>query len=181
MQLFLAGYSAKCQEHVVQWHLIALRHHFLVLESNVFLSSPDKMNRKFSIACLSAKHRNSGFTLIEVMITVAIVAVLSAIVLPIYSSYLVKGNRAAAQAFLADVAMHQQQYLLDSRIYAATLTELSMSVPSAVSPYYSITISKGTAPPSFVATATPSVGTRQAADVTLSINHAGVKLPAGTW
>ncbi|MBC7453119.1 MAG: type IV pilin protein [Massilia sp.] len=136
---------------------------------------------KFSIAGVLAKQRKSGFTLIEVMITVAIISILSAIAMPIYSNFLVRGNRAVAQAYLADIAMKQQQYLLDSRTYAATLTQLSMSVPGSVSAYYTITIANSATPPSFAATATPIAGTRQASDVTLSINNVGAKLPAGSW
>jgi type IV pilus assembly protein PilE len=146
-----------------------------------FSETFNNMNNKFCIACVATKQRNVGFTLIEVMIMVAIVAILSAIAMPIYSSYLVRGNRAAAQANLADIAMQQQQYLLDSRTYAATLTQLNMSVPSLVSRYYTVTITNSATPPSFSATATPIVGTRQASDVTLSIDNAGVKSPAGSW
>ena len=132
------------------------------------------------IAGVMAK-RKTGFTLIEVMITVAIVCILSAIAMPIYSNFLIRGHRAVAQAHLTDIAMKQQQYLLDSRIYAATLTQLHMSVPSSVSAYYTITIDNSATPPFFSATATPIVGTRQASDVTLSINNVGAKLPASSW
>ena len=135
---------------------------------------------KSPIAGVLAK-RTSGFTLIEVMITVAIVCILSAIAMPTYSNFLIRGHRAVAQAYLTDIAMKQQQYLLDSRTYAATLIQLNMSVPSSVSAHYTITIDNSATPPLFAATATPIVGTRQASDGTLSINNVGAKLPAGSW
>ncbi len=123
-----------------------------------------------------------GFTLIELMITVAIVAILAAIAYPSYINHIIKGRRAAAQASLLDIAQRQQQYLLDSRSYASTLTLLNVTPPSDVTAYYTISIaaSAGT-PPTFTVTATPIAGSSQANDVTLSIDNAGVKTPANTW
>ncbi|HAT32633.1 MAG TPA: pilus assembly protein [Janthinobacterium sp.] len=122
-----------------------------------------------------------GFTLIDVMTAVAIVGILAAIAIPSYISFLAKGNRSAAQAHLADIAQQQQQYLLDARTYASTLVQLHMTTPGNVSAYYTVAITNGDAPPTFTATATPIAGTGQAADVTLSIDSAGNKLPSGTW
>ncbi|GCB06642.1 type IV pilin protein [Ralstonia sp. SET104] len=126
-----------------------------------------------------------GFTLIELAVVVAIVAILATIAYPTYSNYLVKGRRSAAQAALLDIAQRQQQYLLDARNYASSLTALNVTPASDVSAYYNITIAASAAaagtPPSFIATATPIAGKPQAADVTLSINNAGVKTPVNTW
>ncbi|MEO7743985.1 MAG: prepilin-type N-terminal cleavage/methylation domain-containing protein, partial [Usitatibacter sp.] len=56
-----------------------------------------------------------GFTLIEIVITVAIVGILVAIAVPSYQGQLRKGRRAEAQAFITQVAQKEQQYLLDAR------------------------------------------------------------------
>jgi len=51
-----------------------------------------------------------GFTLIEMMITVAIVAILAAIALPAYSSYVTKSNIKAAQADLVALSLNLENY-----------------------------------------------------------------------
>lgn len=123
-----------------------------------------------------------GFTLIELMITVAVIGILAAVAYPSYQSYLIKGRRASAQSHLMDIAQRQQQYLLDARSYAPDLTTLNLTTPTDVSTYYTITITKPAAtPPTFTATATPKEGTPQATDVTLSIDNTGQKTPAGKW
>ena len=121
-----------------------------------------------------------GFTLLEIMIVVAIVGILAAIVLPSYQNQLRKSRRASADS---------HQYLLDNRQYAANLAALGITTPSEVSTYYTINacdtsvacVVAGT-PPSFTVTATP-IGS-QALDLsgaTLSVDNSGAKLPTTGW
>src|SRR5437667_10768918 len=63
--------------------------------------------------------RETGFTLIEVMMGLAIIAILTVIALPSYSNYLARVNRSAAAQFMMDVANRQEQYLIDQRSYVA--------------------------------------------------------------
>ena len=126
-----------------------------------------------------------GITLIELMVVVVIIGILTAIAYPSYSSHMAKGRRASAQAHLMDIAQRQQQYFLDARNYASgvnALATLSMTTPSDVSAHYNaIVVTAVTGPPiGFIATATPNTAA-QAADGELSINHAGVKIPASKW
>jgi type IV pilus assembly protein PilE len=128
--------------------------------------------------------RQRAFTLIEMMIVLAALAILAAIALPAYQEQVRKGRRAAAQAFLMDVAAKQQQFLLDNRRYAADLTstELNITAPANVSNFYTIACcgaSTSASPPLFEISAAPKSG--QTADLggaTLSIDNAGTKAPA---
>ncbi|MDQ0589714.1 type IV pilin protein [Variovorax paradoxus] len=125
-----------------------------------------------------------GFTLIELMVTVAIVAILAAIAYPSYTSYIVRSNRSAAQGYMLELSNLQQRYLLDARTYAATLTALNSSVPSHVSSNYTVTtpLKTGTTLPGFTVTATP-IGSQLARDTvcgTLTIDEAGTKTASGS-
>jgi len=132
--------------------------------------------------CGNLQIRQGGFTMVELMMAVAIIGLLASIAFPNYLEYVKKGRRAAAQSHLMDVAQRQQQYLLDTRSYAASLSALSLTTPSDVSSYYTISITVGdSGPPSFTATATPVSGSAQASDGTLTLANTGAKTPAGKW
>ncbi len=124
-----------------------------------------------------------GFTAVELLITVAAVAMLATIAYPSYLSYKVRANRAAAQAFLIDLANRQQLHLLDARGYADTLTRLGAApIPPEVAAYYAVpdpVVDNAAAPPTFIVSAAAKAGTMQANDGDLSLNSAGVK--AGHW
>ena len=136
-----------------------------------------------------ARHHGSGFTLIELMITVGVVAILAAIAFPSYATFMKKSRRGDAEATLMDIAQREQQYLLDTRTFAPTVVALNTSVPVDVSAYYTIQICQttapgappGGAPPTFAIIATPKAGSPQAGDVTLTLDNTGVKSPASVW
>ncbi|MBT9553745.1 MAG: type IV pilin protein [Hydrogenophaga sp.] len=120
-----------------------------------------------------------GFTLIELMVVVAMVAILAAIAYPSYAQFMQRSRRAEVQALLQDIALKQQQRLLDVRAYADTLAALNLGVPSSVSPHYTIAIALGAGgATSFTLTATPQGGQSSDTCGTLTLAHTGVKTPA---
>ena len=123
--------------------------------------------------------RARGFTLVELVIVVAVIGILMAIAIPSYQNHLRKARRAEAQTYLLDIANLQQQYLLDARTYAlgaGALTALNKPPPSGVSNFYTVDVSPAapTIPPSFLITATPKPGA-QASDGTLTLDNTGRK------
>lgn len=125
---------------------------------------------------------NGGFTLIELMITVAIVGLLAAIAYPSYTQHVRKSRRSEALQMLMNVGSRQQQYLLDTRSYADSLSTLNVSLSSSLSPYYTVSMTVSTATvPAFTVTAVP-LGS-QALDTcgTMNLNHAGAKAPTTCW
>jgi len=120
----------------------------------------------------------AGFTLIELMMVVVIVAVLTLVAYPAYQSYTVKANRAEAKSYLMDVAQKQQLYFNDSRSYAENAATLYTVAPARVASNYAVVfeITTTTPPPTFVIRANPIAGTLQADDGTLSISNTGEKL-----
>lgn len=128
-------------------------------------------------------HRRNGFSLIELMIAVVVVAILAAVAYPSYQDHLRKSRRASAQAFLMEIGNRQQQYLLDARNYAVgttALATLNLTAPTDVTAHYTVTVTPAapTTPPSYTVTATPS-STAQTADGALTLDHQGNKTRSG--
>ena len=61
--------------------------------------------------------RTKGFTLIELMIVVAIIGILSAIAIPAYTDYVTRAKIPEATSTLADLRVKMEQYYLDNRTY----------------------------------------------------------------
>ena len=128
-------------------------------------------------------HKSRGFTLIEILIVVALVGILLAIAWPGYQSQLRKGHRSDAQAVMLDIANREQQYLLDARAYATGagyLTALNMgTLPTSLTNYYTLTVTvpAGATTPAFLITATPIGG--QVPDGALTLDNTGQKTRNG--
>ncbi|AMO69385.1 type IV pilus assembly protein PilE [gamma proteobacterium BDW918] len=128
---------------------------------------------------MNVSARQRGFTLIELMITVAIIAIISMIAMPSYRDYVERANRSAATSYLLEVANLQERRFLDARAYAADMTALGASPPSEVATNYTVTTAgdNTTAPPSYTITATPKSSGTQSGDScgTLTLNSQGEK------
>lgn len=89
-----------------------------------------------------------GFTLLELMIAVAIVGILAAVALPSYRSHVSTVNRSAAQQLLLSAVQKEQQYFLDAREFIKLVDSTGLNLAPTV-------------PPNPAATTPPPVRTEQ--------------------
>ena len=75
-----------------------------------------------------------GFTLIELMITVAIVAILAAIAVPSYTDYVTRSKFTEAHGMLADLRVKMEQYYMDNRRYSTTTGGGTCGIPGGNAP-----------------------------------------------
>ena len=121
--------------------------------------------------------KNAGFTLIELMIAVAIVGILAAVALPAYNAYVVRGKITDALATLADYRVKMEQYFQDNRNYGTAGSSCPISVAASKYFTYSCVVGAATPSVSYSATANSIAGAVGAAagDYAYSINEANAK------
>jgi type IV pilus assembly protein PilE len=143
----------------------------------------------------SSKRASSGFTLIELMVTVAIVTILATIAVTSYSSQVQKSRRTEAKSALLDLAGREERLFSTSNAYSQDEAFLGYATVSTQmtnmtfgNRYYTLTAvvpdpSQAAGTPSYILTATPVAGNSQANDTTcgsFSVNQLGVQTVTGT-
>lgn len=78
--------------------------------------------------------RKRGFTLIELMIAMAIIAILISVAIPNYNRYIMRAHRTDGIVALKNVMDAQEQYFADSRSYTKELTVLGFASDTIDSP-----------------------------------------------
>lgn len=121
-----------------------------------------------------------GFTLIELMIAVAVVGILAAIAYPSYQNQVRKGRMSQAQADVLEIAQFMERCFAANNTYATCALPFSNS-PRTGTPYYAIVLRTPTRT-EFVLTATPNSNGGQDEQIcgTLTLNQAGVKTFSGS-
>ena len=142
----------------------------------------------------SVRRAQHGFTLIELMIAVAIIGILMRLAFPAYMNSVKKTRRADAKTALLDLAQREERYLATANVYTTSAPQLGfsngttvttaapMNVMSGSAAYYTLSVSVPTsAPTTFTATATRTggqVGDTQCGD--LSLDQTGKQMSSGT-
>jgi type IV pilus assembly protein PilE len=145
--------------------------------------------------------RISGFTLVELMVVVVILAIIVGIAYPSYRNYMVQTRRSDAQSVLTQISHTQEKFFSSCNRYTTTMTGTmadctggggGLGFPSNSSPdgYYSVAIAggtiagTGTISTAYTATATPKASGLQAGNGALRIDSTSVKQwnkPGAGW
>ncbi len=135
-----------------------------------------------------------GVTLLELLIVVAIIAIISSYAFPSYMGHVAKTKRTAATSMLLQIADRQQRFFMDNKAYAGNLTDLGFAAnpyiisdggnsSAATDPQsvYSISLSN-VSTTTYTITAAPLHGqqARDAACGSLTLNQAGVRGSGGS-
>lgn len=142
---------------------------------------------------VARRHTSTGFTLIELMITVAVLAILATIAIPAYGGYVRSSKLTESFAMLGDYRLRMEQYKQDNHSYADPLTANTCGVVLPItSRYFDFSCTIAASGTQFTATAANKAGAGMgnAADYRYSIDQAGVQNtptfagaagPSGIW
>jgi type IV pilus assembly protein PilE len=138
---------------------------------------------------ITIRRGQRGFTLIDLVIAIAILAILIRIAFPSYQAYLVRSSRQSAQGELVALANLQEKIFLNSNAYASTTNDAytgqsggGLGLVASSNPTncgkskddrYAICVTATTT--TFTLTASPKAGTPQVGDGNLTINEQGVR------
>lgn len=123
-----------------------------------------------------------GFTLLELMIVVMVMAILATIAVTSYNRYAFRARRADGQELLMRVANAQERYYATFNKYGGEPVTGDLKLGSVTSEkgYYTVALKSTDATKDYTATATPIDGQSKDACGPLSIDSKGTKLPAST-
>lgn len=140
-----------------------------------------------------AQQNDRGFTLIELMIAVAIVGILAAIALPSFQGYMKNSRRSDGHTLLQNAALAQEKWRVSNATYTSSVNNLAGVCPTSGncdsrSGYYRLSITAGSATATgYTLVATANSATTQASDsgcTAISLTHttAGTQYtPATCW
>ena len=127
----------------------------------------------------------SGFTLVELMIVVAIIGVLAAVAIPAYQQSVRNGGRAEAKSLLLQVAANQERFYSDNNSYSANANPLVTPVVATLTSetgLYRVAVAAcagGAITNCFIATATPQGNQTADSCTTLTVTNTGLKGATG--
>ncbi|MFT3669119.1 MAG: type IV pilin protein [Pseudoxanthomonas sp.] len=125
--------------------------------------------------------RSAGFTLIELMVALAVMAILAAIAYPSYTGQIMKTRRSAGAACLMEQAQFMERYYSTNMGYAGAVLPAT-ACTNDLNDHYTFAFSAGPDATSYTLAATPQgqQADRDSQCATMSINERGTKTVSGS-
>ena len=127
------------------------------------------------------EHKNRGFTLLELMIVVIVIAILATLAIYNYAKYGYRTRRADGKEMIQRVAAAEERYYTNFNKYTTTLSDLNFSSGTSVKGYYLVSAANGTSgdTQSYILSAAPQGVQANDACVNLTLDNTGAQAFTG--
>jgi type IV pilus assembly protein PilE len=128
-----------------------------------------------------SKHKRylAGFSMIELMIVLVIIAILAAIAIPSYRQYVLRGHRTDATRALQDLASRQENYFFSNNRYPSSMSSINGS-SSVAGPYFSVAIPSASSTDYTLRATAQGTQMKDTSCASFSLNRAGQRTALST-
>lgn len=125
--------------------------------------------------------QKNGFTLIEILVVIAILAILASYAIPSYREYVIRSKRVEAQNKVLEMAGMFEKFYANTNAYPTAIGQLNLSADFISGHDYDMSISSDATGWTITATPTGQQATDDTSCATITFNNLGQKAPVGCW
>ena len=138
------------------------------------------MSAPFAAPACTRGRAGTGFTLIELMIVLVVIAILAAVAVPSYQNHAFRARRTDGKDLLLRVAQAEERYYTSFNRYTGTLGDLGFGSGDSGMGYYTVSVATARSAQAYTLSAVPQGVQAGDACATLTLDHTGVKAESGT-